>query len=124
MITPLDVFVVKYDQAGQRELAVHRDNGLLTFACLLSEPDAFEAGGTYFESLGESGQTSGTDSGKTLRPDRGQMLSHWGVLRPAGQPVTKGVRYILAGFVRAEPLAAALAEERRFESATRAQARK
>lgn len=35
------------------------------------------------------------------------MLSHFGRLRHAGNPVSAGSRYILAGFVRARPLAAA-----------------
>ena len=35
------------------------------------------------------------------------MLSHFGRLRHAGQPVIEGTRYILAGFVRVRPLAEA-----------------
>ena len=38
------------------------------------------------------------------------MLSHFGKLRHAGMPVSRGTRYILAGFVRAQPLAAAWRE--------------
>ena len=38
---------------------------------------------------------------------RGEMLSHFGRLRHAGQPVIEGTRYILAGFVRVRPLAEA-----------------
>ena len=34
-VTPLDVFVVRYAADAQKELAVHRDNGLLTFSLLL-----------------------------------------------------------------------------------------
>ena len=46
----------------------------------------------------------------TRRPVRGEMLSHFGKLRHAGMPVSRGTRYILAGFVRAQPLAAAWRE--------------
>ena len=42
----------------------------------------------------------------TAAPRTGEMVSHCGLLRHAGQPVTAGTRYILAGFVRARPLAA------------------
>jgi|SouAtlMetagenome_1021521.scaffolds.fasta_scaffold114795_1 hypothetical protein len=45
--------------------------------------------------------------GETVRPVRGEMLSHFGRLRHAGQPVVEGTRYILAGFVRVRPLAEA-----------------
>lgn len=44
-------------------------------------------------------------SGQTLRPGKGQMLSHFGRLRHQGVPLTSGTRYILAGFVRVRPLA-------------------
>ena len=37
--------VARYDSAGQRELAVHRDNGLLTFSLLLSDENDFKDGG-------------------------------------------------------------------------------
>ena len=58
VVTPLDVFVVKYDQRGQRELAVHRDNGLLTFSLLLSDPTDFEGGGTLFEAAAHGANVS------------------------------------------------------------------
>ena len=43
------------------------------------------------------------------------MLSHFGRLQHAGQPVTSGVRYILAGFVRCRPMAAEWRALRRVE---------
>ena len=48
-VTPVDVFVVKYQVTGQRELSVHRDGALMTFSLLLNDPADFEGGGTYFE---------------------------------------------------------------------------
>jgi hypothetical protein len=38
------------------------------------------------------------------------MLSHFGRVRHAGEPTTEGTRYVLVGFVRARPLAAAWRE--------------
>ena len=87
VVTPLDVFVVKYDQAGQTELAVHRDNGLLTFSMLLNEPEAFEGGGTYFERCG-----------RVYRPSRGVGVLHSALVRHAGYPISGGTRYVLVGF--------------------------
>ena len=91
-----DAFVVRYDAAGQDRLATHTDDSELSFNLLLSDPSAFAGGGTSFEAAGE-----------TVRPVRGEMLSHFGRLRHAGQPVLEGTRYILAGFVRVRPLAEA-----------------
>ena len=53
------------------------------------------------------GGTSFEAADTTLRPRQGEMLSHFGRLRHAGEPVVQGTRYILAGFVRVRPLAAA-----------------
>lgn len=86
-VTPLDVFVVKYDAAAQRELAVHRDNGLLTFSLLLNEPSDFSGGGTYFES-----------DGAVYRTSRGVGVLHSALVRHAGYPIDAGTRYVLVGF--------------------------
>ena len=86
-VRPLDVFVVKYDAAGQTELAVHRDNGLLTFSLLLNEPADFEGGGTYFEA-----------AGRVYRPSRGVGVLHSALVRHAGYPIRAGTRYVLVGF--------------------------
>lgn len=87
IVTPLDVFVVKYDYNGQRDLAVHRDNGLLTFSMLLNDPDEFEGGGTYFEA-----------AGRVYRPTRGVGVLHSALVRHAGYPISRGTRYVLVGF--------------------------
>ena len=65
----------------------------------------FGGGGTSFEAAGE-----------TLRPRRGEMLSHFGRVRHAGEPTTAGTRYVLVGFVRARPLAAAWREVAKEEA--------
>ena len=87
-VNAFDVFVVKYDAAGgQKELAVHRDNGLLTFSMLLSDPTDFGGGGTYFEA-----------AGRVYRPSRGVGVLHSALVRHAGYPITSGTRYVLVGF--------------------------
>ena len=126
-----DAFIVKYSVAeagGQPGLGFHRDDSELSFNLLLSDPNTdFTGGGTAFvldgpgqpaahggggdEELnqGESdahASSSGTTPEATLvAPARGEMLSHFGRLSHAGNPVVSGTRYILAGFVRAQPLA-------------------
>lgn len=89
-----DAFLVKYSTCGQPGLGLHVDDSELSFTILLSPPGTFDGGGTYFEALGA-----------TVAPEQGQMVSHCGMLRHAGVEVTAGTRYILAGFVRARPLA-------------------
>ena len=89
-----DAFVVRYEPDGQRGLAPHLDDSELSFNIALSDPDAFSGGGTSFEATGQ-----------TLRPQQGQMVSHFGRVFHAGEPVTSGTRHILAGFVCARSLA-------------------
>ena len=64
-------------------------------------------------STGAAGNTAASASWDgVVRPARGTMLSHYGRLRHAGQPVEEGVRYVLAGFVRCRPLCEAWRELR------------
>ena len=101
--------VHRYEAAegGQPGLGFHRDDSELSFQLLLSSPEDFEGGGTSFE-LDAAGEDV-----CTLRPQQGEMTSHFGRLRHAGNPVTSGTRYVLAGFVRCRPLAAAWRSLRR-----------
>ena len=87
---------MRYEAKGQGGLATHTDDSELSFNLLLADPADFGGGGTSFEAAGE-----------TVRPERGEMLSHFGRLRHAGEPVVAGTRYILTGFVRVRPLASA-----------------
>ena len=91
IITPFDVFVVKYDSKGQNKLDLHRDSSILSFILLLSSPNDFSGGGTYYESLNE-----------TIKPDQGGLLIHCGKVRHGGLTVTSGTRYILIGFMDVE----------------------
>eukprot|EP00908_Phaeocystis_cordata_P019411 Transcript_30924.p2 GENE.Transcript_30924~~Transcript_30924.p2 ORF type:complete len:357 (-),score=130.29 Transcript_30924:284-1354(-) len=91
-----DAFLLKFDcQPGRSGLGIHvDDDGLgLSFNLLLSSPDAFEGGGTWFEERGE-----------TVTPQQGEMVSHHGGLRHASVPTAGGLRYILVGFLRAPTL--------------------
>ena len=93
VITPFDVFVVKYDANAQNKLALHRDNSVLSFVLLLSHPNDFEGGGTYYQ-----------NANKTVQPDQGGLALHCGKVRHAGVAITKGTRYILIGFMKVKSI--------------------
>lgn len=85
-LAPYDIFVVRYDATQQNRLEAHRDASVISFNLALNEN--FEGGGTYIDALGTR-----------LTMDTGTLLIHCGRLRHCGCPVTRGVRYILVGFV-------------------------
>ena len=86
-----DLFVCKYEAgAGQAGLGVHRDDSEVSFVVLLNDPSEFEGGGTTFV----RGETP-----PAFRSAGGCVL-FCGLRVHAGRPITGGVRYILAGFVR------------------------
>ena len=93
VITPYDVFVVKYDADAQNKLDLHRDSSVLSFVLLLSHPDDFEGGGTFYQS-----------SNTTVRPEQGGLSLHCGKVRHAGVAITKGTRYILIGFMKVKSI--------------------
>ena len=88
-LTAREVFIVKYSAVagGQPELPLHRDGYTFSFNVRLS--DAFEGGGTRFDSIG-----------LVLTPEcLGDVLFHCGQMLHGGAPVVSGTRYILVGFV-------------------------
>lgn len=91
----MDLFLVRYEAATdgrdtQRGLRGHRDRSLLSFTVLLSDPHDFDGGGTRIDALGHS----------AVHPEaQGDLCTHCGKLRHAGAAVTRGVRYVLVGFV-------------------------
>ena len=90
-----DCFIIKYDACGgQAGLGAHVDQSEVSFNVLLNPRGAFEGGGTSFDALQA-----------TVQPDQGEMVSHCGALLHGGAAVASGTRYVLAGFVRVEPLA-------------------
>jgi hypothetical protein len=83
-----DCFVAKYELDGQPSLGAHEDSSDWSFVLVLN--DSFDGGGTRFESL----------LGKPVyRPTAGSAIGFNGQNRHSGLPVTRGVRYILAGFL-------------------------
>lgn len=89
VISPFDVFVVKYDVKGQNKLDIHRDVSELSFVLLLSDPSEFEGGGTYY-----------VEEDKTVSPEQGGLALHCGFRLHAGKVITSGKRYILIGFMK------------------------
>eukprot|EP00747_Dinoflagellata_sp_TGD_P038012 gnl/TRDRNA2_/TRDRNA2_139422_c1_seq2.p1 gnl/TRDRNA2_/TRDRNA2_139422_c1~~gnl/TRDRNA2_/TRDRNA2_139422_c1_seq2.p1 ORF type:complete len:534 (-),score=68.20 gnl/TRDRNA2_/TRDRNA2_139422_c1_seq2:157-1758(-) len=93
-----DCFLIKYEANGQAGLKRHFDNSEISFNLLLSDPASFEGGGTAFADT-ELEEV-------TVQPAQGEVITHFGLVSHEGKPVLGGgPRYILAGFVRAEPLA-------------------
>jgi hypothetical protein len=86
-----ECFVVRYsadEEGAQNELAIHRDNSPYSFNLVLSASSDYSGGGTYFEALD-----------RTCHMEKGGVVMHRGCMRHAGNPVTRGTRYILVGFV-------------------------
>ncbi|CAM9853492.1 unnamed protein product, partial [Ectocarpus fasciculatus] len=82
-----DAFVVRYEEGKQRHLPLHRDQSTHSFTIALNGLDRYTGGGTFFPTLGRS-----------LRPAEGHALSFRGGILHGGDPLLKGVRYIIACF--------------------------
>lgn len=82
-----DLFIVKYSTEMQNELEIHNDGSFLSTNILLSSPNDFEGGGTYFA------------DGTTTLLEQGDLLVHSGQIKHSGVKITKGTRYILVAFV-------------------------
>ena len=92
-----DSFLLKFDGVPGRDgLAMHVDDDGrgISFNLLLSDAGDFKGGGTYFPGI----------SPPVVRPQRGDLLSHYGGLKHASVPTTGGQRYILVGFLRSPRL--------------------
>ena len=76
----------------QTSLAPHRDDSLVSFVILLNDGDSFDGGGTEFVDFRPPYIAAPCDCGT--------MVSFCGLQRHAGKQITRGKRYILAGFVR------------------------
>ena len=88
-INPFDLFVVKYDATGQSGLDIHRDSSEISFVLLLSNPDDFKGGGTYYK-----------EHDILLNPNKqGSLALHCGKTKHSGNSITQGKRYILIGFM-------------------------
>lgn len=83
-----DVFVVKYDAFEQSYLSVHRDSSLISVTIALNSKEEFDGGGMFLEP---------TDT--VLELDQGHAVTFASNVRHGGNKVTKGLRYILVGFL-------------------------
>lgn len=78
-----DMFLIRYTAGGQSALENHQDGSLFSFIMPLN--DEFEGGGTEFR-------------GKVVKPKVGEVFLFCGQHFHKGMAVTKGTRYVLAGF--------------------------
>ncbi|CAN0428593.1 unnamed protein product, partial [Laminaria digitata] len=82
-----DAFIVRYEEGKQRHLPLHRDQSTHSFTIALNGLGEYTGGGTFFPCLGRS-----------LRPPEGHTLSFGGGILHGGDPLIRGVRYIIACF--------------------------
>ena len=88
----LDGFLVRYQAGKQVGLPTHCDQSLLSYTIALNEPTEYEGGGTFFRALGAA-----LDA-----PHAGHAVLFPGRLEHAGQPITRGTRYIIVLFMGLE----------------------
>jgi hypothetical protein len=104
----MDLFCVQYVATDDCEnnqrmdrLEAHRDGSILSFTILLSPPENFKGGGTFFDAL--MVDTTDLDSDDTRGviqpPAAGYAVYHSGKLLHGAKPVLQGHRTILVGFV-------------------------
>jgi hypothetical protein len=85
-----DIFIVKYEYNKQNYLEKHKDGSLFSFNILLNDHTDFEGGGTKFYYR---------DEVETCKNTKGGIIIHSGRIFHEGIPITKGIRYILVGFI-------------------------
>lgn len=81
-----EMFLVQYDVSGQSSLEEHEDGSEFSFILALN--DDYEGGGTYFVN---------TDTHIQLK--KGECLLFSGQNRHRGEPITRGKRHIVTGFL-------------------------
>jgi hypothetical protein len=102
----LDFFCAHYEAQSDGNsqtmdrLEAHRDGSLLSFTILLSPPDEFEGGGTFFDALRDEEETDVLCTGGVLRPKRaGDVILQSGKLLHGADVVRSGKRTVLVGFL-------------------------
>ena len=105
-MTYLDFFCAHYQAQGDGQtmnrLEAHRDGSLLSFTVLLTPPDEFEGGGTFFDALRDVNPNVSAmlHSGGVIRPSQaGDCVLHSGKLLHGADVVLSGERTVLVGFV-------------------------
>jgi hypothetical protein len=88
-----DAFIVRYDaEGGQRHLPVHTDDSSHSFTIALNDVSEYDGGGIYICS-----------SGKSYRPRIGGAFTFRGdQIQHGGDPVVRGIRYVIVGFCYAD----------------------
>ena len=100
--TMSDLFVVRFATGAQNALDLHLDGSLFSFVLSLSEEDSYEMGGTLFPDISPNVNAYSEEGhqGQSFKLGCGEIIIFAGGMIPHGSvPVTKGVRYILAGFI-------------------------
>jgi len=85
-----DIFIVKYKENEQTKLERHKDGCAFSFNILLNDENDFEGGGTIINE-------NKTDI--LVKNTKGGLILHSGQVFHSGNIITKGVRYILVGFI-------------------------
>ena len=85
-----DLFVVKYNVSEQNFLERHTDGSAYSFNILLNERDDFDGGGTGIYTPWNY---------EECHISKGDLVIHPGFLYHKGITITRGVRYILVGFL-------------------------
>ena len=109
-MTYLDFFCAHYQAQGNDEgaqptmdrLEAHRDGSLLSFTVLLTPPDEFEGGGTFFDALRDVDASESEalyPNGVIRLPQAGDCVLHSGKLLHGADVVTSGERTVLVGFI-------------------------
>ena len=89
-VTLEDGFIVRYRTDFQPSLDMHRDGHHVSFNLALSTPSVdFGGGGTGFQRME-----------RVVRPPKGHAIVHGGALEHSGLRITRGVRYLVVGFLR------------------------
>ncbi|GAA5817806.1 hypothetical protein MFLAVUS_011363 [Mucor flavus] len=83
-----DIFLVKYSAIAQTGLKIHTDGCLFSLTLLISDPNDFEGGGTYYQSID-----------KVIHLNQGDVAYHDARVMHSGIDITKGSRYILVAFI-------------------------
>lgn len=90
MLEIKDLFVVKYEAGKQAHLDFHKDGSILSFNILLNPEYDFDGGGTIIKYK---------DGDKLFESERCDLFIHSGRIKHSGRKITRGVRYILVGFI-------------------------